>query len=66
MIDDMDILAFNFDSLYTKMYEDIVSGKGIKPKEVFYLQWLLQKNSDAHGYGKNGIGKLIHIPRELL
>ncbi len=51
---------------YNKLYEDIIAGNGIKPKNLFYLSWVLSRNSELFGFGKNGIGKKIKIGNELL
>jgi predicted dehydrogenase len=51
---------------YNRMYEDIVSGGGIKPSDLFYLNWVLQRNSELFGFGRNGMNKLIRIGKELL
>jgi hypothetical protein len=62
----IDIKNYEYDTLYRRMYEDILGGGGIKPREVFYLQWLLQKMSEQHGWGGSLIGKTIKIPRYLM
>jgi len=64
--DKIDILNIDYQTCYNLMYEDIVSGGGIKPKNLFYLSWILQRNSEIFGYGKNGLNKLIRIGKELL
>ena len=51
---------------YNRMYEAILAGNGIKPSDLFYLFWILQKNSDIFGYGRDAIGKKIKIGKELL
>jgi len=28
---------------YNRMYEDIVEGKGIKPRDIFYLHWVMNR-----------------------
>jgi len=62
----IDILKIDYQTCYNRMYEDIVSGGGIKPKEIFYLNWILHRNSEIFGYGRNGMNKLIRIGKELL
>ena len=64
--DSVDLMKIDNQSCYNAMYEDIISGGGIKPRDLFYLMWLLSRNSEIYGYGKNGIGKLIKINKELL
>ena len=54
------------DDLYFRMYIDILQGKGIKPKDIFYLNWVLNKNSELYGYGSGAIEKEIRIKGELL
>jgi hypothetical protein len=67
MIDDFDLMKVDMDHLYVRMYEDIVNhNNGIKPKDIFYLHWLLNKSSEMHGYGINAIDKKITITNELL
>jgi predicted dehydrogenase len=67
MIDDFDLMKVDMDDLYVRMYNDIVNhNKGVKPKDIFYLHWLLNKSSEMHGYGINAIDKKIKIKNELL
>lgn len=66
-IDNFDLMAVDMDKLYTRMYEDIVNhNNGINPKDIFYLHWFLNKNSQIYGYGINAINKKITINNELL
>jgi len=62
----IDILNIDMQGCYNRLYEDIISGNGIKPSDLFYLSWILQRNSEIFGYGKNGMNKPIKIGRELL
>lgn len=62
----IDILNIDAQSCYNRMYEAILEGKGIKPSDLFYLNWMLQRNSEIFGYGRNGIGKTITIKNELM
>ena len=64
-IDDLDILSFDTQDLYNRMYEDIIKGDGIKPRELYYLYWQLNRNSDMNGYGENLIGKKLYIENKL-
>jgi len=61
-----DIGAISMQDAYNNMYESILNGNGIKPKDIFYLNWTLQRNSEIFGYGKNSINRPIEIGRELL
>lgn len=62
----IDILNINTQVCYNKMYEAILEGNGIKPSDLFYLNWMLQRNSEIFGYGRDGIGKTITIKNELM
>jgi predicted dehydrogenase len=62
----IDIFNADMRDLYSRMYQDIIQGGGVKPSDVEYLHWTMERNSDIYGYGKNGVGKRIVIPRELL
>ena len=62
----IDILNIDIQACYNKLYEDIIEGKGIKPKDLFYLNWILNRNSEIFGYGRDGIGKIITIKNELM
>jgi hypothetical protein len=58
---------FNLDSipiidLYTRMYKKIVNeNKGIKPKDIMFLRWWLERHSEIFGYGINAINNGIII-----
>ena len=56
----------SYQACYNRLYENIVSGGGIKPKDLFYLSWILWRNSELFGFGRNGMNKLIRIGKELL
>jgi len=62
----IDLANVDMQSCYNRMYEAILQGNGIKPEDLFYLNWVLQRNSEIFGYGKNGINKSIKIDKELL
>ena len=64
MIDDVDILDFDTQEAYNAMYKDIWRGRGVKPKELYYLHWLMEKLSDKHGYGKSL--RTVFIGKELM
>jgi len=65
-IPDYDILNINMQYCYNSLYENIMNGNGIKPDDISYLMWLLSRNSEIYGYGKNGIKRTIKISKELL
>ena len=65
-LEKIDLEKIDMQSCYNRMYEAILEGKGIKPKDIFYLMWILQRNSEFFGYGRDGIGKTIKIGNELL
>ena len=62
----IDILNIDTQGCYNRLYEAILEGKGIKPSDIFYLNWILQRNSEIFGYGRDGIGKTIAIKNELM
>jgi len=62
----VNLQAINMQNCYDLMYEAILAGNGIKPKDLFYLDWILKRNSEIFGYGKNSINKTIKIGHELL
>jgi len=67
MIDNFDLMKVDMNSLYIRMYEDIVNhNNGIKPRDIFYLHWLLNRSSEMYGYGSSAINKKISIKNELL
>lgn len=62
----IDILNINMQDAYNKLYEDILAGNGIKPRDLFYLNWILNRNSEIFGYGRDGLNKTITIKNELM
>ena len=62
----INLLSVDMQECYNRMYEAILKGSGTKPKDLFYLDWILKRNSEIFGYGKNSIGKTIKIGHELL
>jgi len=65
MIDDLDIMKLDMDDLYARMYDDIINyDKGVKPKDLFYLHWWLDRNSDIYGYGTDLLNKKIIIDHQ--
>ncbi len=55
------IESINMQDAYDSMYEDVVINKNhIKPRDIFYLNWILDKCNWDYGLGgKNIIGKRI-------
>lgn len=64
-IDDMDILNVDMQAAYNAMYDDIVNGGGVKPKEMFYLNWLMNRYSNKNGYGRSIINVPVYIENQL-
>jgi hypothetical protein len=62
----LDIMQNDQQDLYNRMYQSIIASQGVKPKDIFYLTWILNKYSDIHGYRNAGINEPIKIPKELL
>jgi len=62
----IDINSSQMQLCYNRMYEAVLNGNGIKPKDIFYLNWVLTRNSELFGYGRDAIGKTIKIGKELL
>ena len=42
MVDNFDLGKVDMNLLYTKMYKDIIDDKGVKAKDLFYLDWVLK------------------------
>jgi hypothetical protein len=61
-----DILRLDMQDLYNRMYEDILQGKGVKPKDIFYLTWVLNQQSAREGFNVGGMGKTIRIEKGQL
>lgn len=65
-VDDFDLFSVNMDDLYSRMYNDIVNhNKGVKPRDIFYLHWLLNRNSEIYGYGSETMDKNITLSCEI-
>lgn len=62
----LDIMKIDMQDCYNRMYEDILNGKGVKPKELFYLTWTLNKYSERYGYRNAGINTPVRMDKELL
>jgi len=62
----IDILNIDTQACYNKLYDEVLAGNGIKPSDIFYLNWILQRNSEILGYGRDGLNKTITIKNELM
>ncbi|MCK5346040.1 MAG: Gfo/Idh/MocA family oxidoreductase, partial [Candidatus Heimdallarchaeota archaeon] len=41
----LDLMDIDIQHCYNLLYEDIIKGNGIKPSDIFYLDWTLKRNS---------------------
>lgn len=58
----IDLNLIDMDHLYEKMYFDIVfHNKGIKPKDIFYLMWFLNRCNIKFGIAKNCLYNPVYI-----
>lgn len=58
----IDLNLVDIDCLYEKMYFDIIfNDKGIKPKDIFYLMWFLNRCNMKFGMAKNCLYNPIYI-----
>lgn len=64
--DIIDIMKVDMQDCYNRMYVDIINGKGVKPRDIFYLTWVLNKYSETYGYRKAGIEETIHMAKDIL
>ncbi|MDD5053450.1 MAG: Gfo/Idh/MocA family oxidoreductase [Sulfuricurvum sp.] len=62
----IDLMGMDMQALYNRMYEEILAGRGIKPRDVFYLHYILDKNSEEHGFRYSGTIHKVRIGREQL
>jgi hypothetical protein len=62
---EFDIMKVDMQGCYNRMYADILKGKGVKPKDLFYLTWVLNRYSDKYGY-RGGMNQLIQIGKDFL
>lgn len=61
-VDDIDILNIDMNELYTKMYHDILfNDNGIKPRDLFYLHWVMDQFGSQFGIGKEAVNKRIRF-----
>ncbi len=54
-IDNIDIMKIDMNDLYTRMYNDIINhDKGVKPSDLFYIHWILERIGWNYGlYNQN-------------
>jgi len=65
MVDDINLFDIDTNMLYRIMYNDIINhDKGVKPKDLFYLHWWLNKYSNIYGYGTDLLNKEIVIEHQ--
>ena len=64
-INGIDIASPYMQEAFNSMYRDILLGKGVKPKDLYYLYWILEKKSNIYGYGKRSLNRKIVIERNL-
>lgn len=62
----LDIMKIDMQDCYNRMYVDILEGKGVRPRDIFYLTWVLNKYSEKYGYRKAGISGMIRMDKEIL
>lgn len=62
----VDILKTDQQILYHRLYQDILLGRGIKPKDIFYLTWTLHRYSEKFGFRNGGIHQPVVIPHGCL
>lgn len=60
-VDDIDLLKLDVNKLYENMYNDILSGGGIKPKDIQYLMWVLDHCNFKYGMGKELFEKTVYF-----
>jgi predicted dehydrogenase len=67
-IDDFDLMDVDMDTAYERMYRSVVfEGKGIHPRHVAELHWLLGRYTERFGSGKEIRGKKIRVkPYKLI
>lgn len=67
-IDDLDLTKIDMNLLYTKMYHDIVyNDKGIKPKEIRFLNFIMERCGWLYGYSNDILYKKIEFkPNDLI
>ena len=64
-IDDFDLMKINMEKAYLEMYLDIMNGGGVKPRDLFYLHWILERCNYRFGMGKEIINRQIIVPRTM-
>ena len=66
MVDGINLSEIDNQGLYNDMYLDIIGGQGVKPWDLFYLNWALARHSELYGYGLKAVDQEIIIDRRLL
>ena len=66
MVDNVNLLKQDIQMAYNRMYEAILQGKGIKPADIMYLHYVMEKYSHEYGFGRNLMNKTVEIPRDAL
>lgn len=57
-----DLDSIPAEDLYERMYKKIVNeDKGVKPKDIMYLRWWLERHSEIFGYGNEAVNTGIYI-----
>ncbi len=64
--DYIDIMNLDMQDCYNRMYWDILQGRGVKPKDIFYLTWVLNKFSERFGYRNSGINEPVKLDKDFL
>jgi hypothetical protein len=66
-VDDFDLFSLDQNILYRRMYDDIVNhGRGVKPDELFQLDWVVEGASRRYGYGLRTLGQDIKLDFALV
>lgn len=61
-VDNINLMDIDMNTVYEKMYRDIVfHDKGVKPRAVAQLHWLLARFTERFGSGRELLGQKINI-----
>jgi predicted dehydrogenase len=62
-IDNMDMFSYDMNDLYARMYNDIINHDGgVKPHEMFYIHWVLERCGWTYGInGEDLMNKIVSI-----
>jgi predicted dehydrogenase len=61
--DGIDLMGLDMQAAYNAMYQDIITGGGIKPADLFFLNYVMQACIDRSGCEAQGMK--IYIPKNL-